>query len=322
MKTLIIGPLPPPLGGVSVYVSRLRRKLTAEGHTVDTVDVGHPDRFGRFIHLLSLQPSSYDVIELNVLSTGILSALLARNLAGKCRLTIHSGQDLENWGPVKSAVVELFLRRCGELVFVGPHLRELFDKQGFSLPDTTTIHPAFLPPSLEDETTIRQSYSNDVRDFIEQRRPLIVANAFRLVFHEGIDLYGLDMCVELIARLQIEFPNVGLLFALAEIGERGHYRKIREMIAKRKLGNNICFMTGQKELWPIFRQADLLVRPTCVDGYGISIAEALYFGCPAVASDVCVRPEGTVVFARGNMDDFQHKCEDILSRGKIAHNLR
>ena len=77
-------------------------------------------------------------------------------------------------------------------------------------------------------------------------------------------------------------------------------------------------MTGERELWPLFRKADLMVRPTCTDGYGISIAEALYFDCPAVASDVCVRPEGTLLFNNRDMDDFYEKASDILSQKDFA----
>ena len=62
------------------------------------------------------------------------------------------------------------------------------------------------------------------------------------------------------------------------------------------------------------KKADLMIRPTCTDGYGISIAEALFFDCPAIASDVCPRPEGAVLFKNRDMDDFEQKTRELLER--------
>ena len=59
-----------------------------------------------------------------------------------------------------------------------------------------------------------------------------------------------------------------------------------------------------------------MVRPTCTDGFGVSIQEAITFGCPAVASDVCQRPTGTVVFKNRDMEDFERKVRSILSAKK------
>ena len=45
------------------------------------------------------------------------------------------------------------------------------------------------------------------------------------------------------------------------------------------LEENFYFLTGQKELWPIFKKASLMIRPTNTDGDALSIREALYFLC-------------------------------------------
>lgn len=82
---------------------------------------------------------------------------------------------------------------------------------------------------------------------------------------------------------------------------------MKELISNLGIESNFYFLTGQKELWPLFKQSDLMIRPTYSDCYGISIAESLYFDSPAIASAVCDRPEGTVLFKNRDTDDLYKK---------------
>src|SRR4029453_3860786 len=126
--------------------------------------------------------------------------------------------------------------------------------------------------------------------------PLIVANAFKLILQQGVDLYGVDMCLELYRHLLKEYPNLGFVFALAEIGEKEYFESIGRRISQLGLESNFRFLTGQKEFWPFLKKANLMVRPTITDGYALSVAEAVYFKCAVVASDVAVRPQGVILF--------------------------
>ena len=121
------------------------------------------------------------------------------------------------------------------------------------------------------------------------------------------------MCIELTAKLKNIYPNLGFIFALANEKVNMEYiDKMHLRIKELNLEENFYFLTGQKELWPIFKKASLMIRPTNTDGYGVSIAEALYFGCPAIASDVCDRPEGTILFKNRNLDDLYDKTKRVL----------
>ena len=176
------------------------------------------------------------------------------------------------------------------------------------------VKHAFLPPPLEEESKIITTYDEELINFIQTKKPLIVANAYALDFHNNEDLYGLDMCIELIKLLKKDFPSVGFLFALANEKINNYYfEKMKNKVKKLNLQENFYFIIGQKELWPLFKKVDLMIRPTCVDAYGISIAEALYFSCPAIASDVCIRPKGTILFKNRNLADLYEKCKQVLN---------
>jgi len=323
MRILIIGPVPPPYGGISVWVYRLSRKLSNEGHRVKLLDYGRLSRLGRLFALIRILFSRFDRIDVNCSSTGIALLFSVTGLAKKTRFTAH-GEGIRGWSSRKRSIMGRFLHKCDKVMLVGKHLRTLYNEYLDEPLENIEISSAFIPPPPEDEKRIVESYSDTILKFTDSRQPLIIANAYRLEFQDDTDLYGLDMCIDLAARLKPDYPNIGLLFALPEIGDYQYFDGMKKRIANLGLSDHFIFLTDQRELWPLFKRADLMVRPTCVDGYGISIAEALHFGCPAVASDVCARTRGTIVFRNRDMDDFEKKCRAALKAqsGKRAKILQ
>jgi len=315
MRILLIGPLPPPLGGVSVYLSRHKRLLERDGHDVYVLDPTKMSRAAYYARLLLVPFGRYDLIADHVQSIYVVLILFVTGMAGRTEVVDSNWRQLENWAGWKTRLYGAFLRRCKGLVLAGAHLASYYREHGVTPPEGKVrgLVP-FIPPPLEDEEAILATYPAEAMDFAAGRRPLIIANAFRLGLYRGVDLYGLDMCVELAAALKDRYPNVGLIFALAEVGDVAYFEKIKSRIERLGIEDNFYFLTGQRELWPLFRRADLMVRPTCSDAYGVSVAEALHLGCPAVASDVCQRTPGTLTFASRDAQDFLKKCRLALDK--------
>lgn len=314
MKYYLIGPYPPPLGGVSVYVYRFSKLLKSQGHRVIIIDLPKNGRLQKILILLRLALSLESaVFYLNGLHYYVMFMLTLRPFPGYVVFHDHSGRAIEDIHGIKRIILKLFLRRVDECILVGEHLNLYYQQNGYNLPKKTRIQNAFLPPPLEDEAEILSTYDETTQQFIENHKPLIIANAFQIAFYQNVDLYGIDLCVELTAQLKKNHPKIGFLFALAEIGDQEYFRKLNHRIEALGIRNNFHFLTGQKQLWPLFRRANLMIRPTYVDGYGISVTEALHFGCPAVASDVCKRAEGTVLFKNRNMEDLLNKAERSLN---------
>ncbi len=314
MKYCLIGPYPPPLGGVSVYVYRFSKLLRSQGHKVVIVDLSEYSRLQKVMTLmrLALGPEMA-VFYLNGLHFHVMLALVLRPFPGYVVFHDHSGRAIEDVYGIKRVILKLFLRRADECILVGEHLSRYYQEKSYKLPKKTRVQNAFLPPPLEDEPEIWSTYDETTRRFIENHNPLVIANAFQITFFQNVDLYGIDMCVELTAQLKKKHAKIGFLFALAEIGDQGYFRKLNQRIDDLDIRDNFHFLTGQKELWPLFKRANLMIRPTYVDGYGISVSEALHFGCSAVASDVCKRAEGTVLFKNRDSEDLLDKTERILN---------
>jgi len=169
-------------------------------------------------------------------------------------------------------------------------------------PEKVSVVPPYLPPVIKEEDVAAVPPS--VWTFIAAHRPVIPANAFAIIRDKGVDLYGIDMCVELCAALKKLYPAVGLVFFLPDVRDYEYFHELERRIAEKGIGGNFLFQTTPCQLYPVIMKSDIFVRPTAVDSYGISVAEAIHFKVPAVASDVCLRPEGAVLYKSRDAADF------------------
>jgi glycosyltransferase involved in cell wall biosynthesis len=62
----------------------------------------------------------------------------------------------------------------------------------------------------------------------------------------------------------------------------------------------------------IIKNASLLVRANTADTYGMVVGDAIQLGTPSIASDVCPRHPGTILFKNGNSDDLSIKIKDTI----------
>lgn len=67
------------------------------------------------------------------------------------------------------------------------------------------------------------------------------------------------------------------------------------------------------EFLRILAAADVYLRPSTIDSFGLAVADAIALGVPAVASDVCGRCRGAVVFPAGDYDAFEQAVERVVS---------
>ena len=319
MRHELIGSYPPPLGGVSVFLYRRRRQLADRGEPVVVLDYGKLGRWRRAVALARLlldpRPRAFDLNEFNF---SVMAMLMLRPFPGAVTFRDHAFRLLGGLRGARRLVFRAFLRRTDRVVLVNEALRAYYASHGYALPEATAVEPAFLPPPLDEEAGVRATYDEETLHFTEMRRPLLIANAFRITFHEGVDLYGIDLCIALVDEIRQEHPGVGLLVALAEVGDPAYLAKLQSEISHRGLDAHVHFMTGQRELWPLLKAATVLLRPTNTDGDAISIREALYFGRPVVASDVVPRPVGTVVFKSRDLASFIAATRRVLAASSGA----
>lgn len=317
-KILIVGPYPPQLGGISVFIYRLHKLMLNQGYQVTVFNTALSYRFFgmkflAFIMLVVKQKHTVIHIHNFDFKRVIILFLLRPIKKYKIYFTDHNPFLFDNRNLLTTSFIRFYLFKLDKLIVVNDHVLSNYRAHKAKLPKDCIIENAFLPPPVEDKEKILNSYPLELFTFLTNHSPIIIANAYQLKKVDGVDLYGLDMCLELVRKLNQDYSNVGLVFCIAD--EKTNSQMLTDavkFINDTGISRNVFFLTGQKEIWPLYEKAHLFVRPTYRDGYGISIDEALHFNCPAIASDVCKRNPNTLIFKNRNISELYAQCNLIF----------
>ena len=312
---LQVGPYPEPIGGISIYIKRMKELMDLSGIDNEVWDVSGVKKEGkgvvqtrlRFVPLKILFRRDIMLVHYNIpgishkLYIGLFNKLFFRRR--KKILTIHG----DSINLLKTSLIVRALNSFDVIICVKSGDKKYLCEKGVKKPIYEI--PAFIFPSEEDENTTFPSY---ILDFINSKSFIICANASSIQFYEEEDLYGIDMSIELIERVKKDYKNVGLIFLMPQINNAEYFNELKNMVVNKKLEDSFLFVNEKMDLYPIIKRSHLFIRPTNIDGYGVSVAEAIYANVPAIASDVCGRPEGTILFKSRDMDDLYKKTSEVI----------
>jgi glycosyltransferase involved in cell wall biosynthesis len=328
LKIGLIGSCTPPYTGVTVHVHRLMKKLdefNIDWVLYDILGVQRKNKENRVVCINhpKLWMIKYFFLTKNEIIhnhtedwRGQVIVGLMGLLGKKTIATLHSQVLIDSWRDynfIKRKVIKIALKSTTSLIVVNSNIKEFCLSIGID-PNKIFLIPAFIPPEVEEEEI--NEIPKNIWDFLDTHYPTLSANAFKIIFFKGEDVYGIDLCIELCYKLKQNWNNVGLIFFLPEFlwgkGERQHFSYLQKRIIDLNLQNNFLFVTQSYAFHPILQKSSVFIRPTNTDGDAISIREALYFGVPSVASNVVTRPDGTILFINRDIDDFALKVKDLL----------
>jgi glycosyltransferase involved in cell wall biosynthesis len=212
------------------------------------------------------------------------------------------------------------LRYGDHFIVVGPHIRDKLLRWG-ALQEKISIIPAFIPPPDDElDSTQLPGFFHEIR---KKHKFLITANAFRISFHNGVDLYGIDLSIELMKRFRKSgFSDIGFVYVIPDVGDYAYYEQMLKLVREYQLEECFHFYTQSVPYAAVIKLCDLFIRPTSTDGYSISLAEAVSLKVPAIASDVCLRPEGTILFqSRDSNALYERVCEVISNHSHYVDLL-
>jgi len=333
-KIIILGPYPPPLGGVSVHIARVQKKFQKQGNEVIIFDTTTELRYKSLVryiyklvsfitkykpdyiyfHTLYLDKSIYEMFALT---------WLQKKLKFNLVLVEHDCRHIYKRFRIFKWLLNKCMQRVQHLIVIGSKTECSYQDNAIFIPKNYSVEAAFLPPETTKEVKLLESYPAELFYFIEQHQIIIGMNAFQCVLIDGKDLYGLKMTIELIGHLKNENLSVGLVLVISKIGDEIYFNKLQEHIEFHGIRNNVFILGGDTLLWPLFKLMNLFVRPTFSDGESVSVQEALYFNIPVVASDVCIRPKKVVLFESGNQKSFNENVKKVLyvNINQFSHNL-
>lgn len=325
MKIVIIGPYPPPFGGISIHIKRMRMYLLKKGEDVciyneiknskNTPDNIYPTgSFKKFIFKIPFIKG--DVFHFHSIDIRVRMIIGIYKLFNKkIMLTIHGeslNQQLENSNLITKKILLKSLKSIDKIVCVNKNIQNRLINLGINKESLICI-PAFITPieDVNDEKNISQ----EIWDFIKNSEFLICANGcIRLENNE--DIYGIDMLIELISK--IKDCSVKLIIALLgvknqSLEEKECYKGLKSKIESLRLKDRIIiYETEHTEFYPILKMSKLFIRPTNQDGDAISVRESIHLNIPAIASDAAYRPKGTILFKKRDIDDLYKKTMYVV----------
>ena len=316
MKILLIGPQPPPHGGISVHVAGIERRLTNAGvrcQVLDTTKISNRLRFAITLASFALRGWT---LHLHTNGHNRNSWILAwlSGIAGRIgrgsELTLHSGmapQYVSSATRAHRAFLAITCRLHRRIICVAPEIAAAVATLGVSGVSEPRIEvtPAFIGSEPAPVTLDPQ-----LAAWIEQRQPLLSTALF---FRPE---YGFDLLVDAIVRLRERHPHVGCVV----MGSGEDFEKARERVAHAELENHILLAgdVDHDTCLALMSASDVFVRPTLEDGDSISVREALALKVPVVASRVGTRPDGAILFHPGDVEDLLSKLECALAQRRQA----
>lgn len=327
IKIALLGSYPPPYGGVSVHIQRLKKKL--EEINIKTIVYDFFDReIKKDNNVITVKKpirwiikyfftAKENIIHSHFSEWRIRSIIAIMSFINKKTIiTIHGDSlkqslDTTNW--IKKKIIKFSLKHTSYIIATNEDIKQLCLNMEVK-PTRISVVPAFIPPSIiEDEIN---DIPTEIWTFINTHSPIISANAFEIRFNKNEDLYGIDMCIDLCINLMKEYPTIGLIFFLPNIGDYNYYNKLKNIIIKSGIKNNFLFVNKEYQFYPILINSNVFIRPTNTDGDSISIREALYFNIPVVASDCVERPKSTILFRNRDTKDFILRVNHVLNNIK------
>ncbi len=93
---------------------------------------------------------------------------------------------------------------------------------------------------------------------------------------------GMDLTVEAAAILRDTLPHFDFVWVL--VGDGSQADAIRRLIEEKGLTERVKMAGYQSNPYPYFAACDVYVQPSRLECFGITIAEALYFGKPVIST--------------------------------------
>lgn len=297
-RLLLLGALPPPIGGVATHVARLAQAAAKEGWDVIVADVNAAARCDRpfarviplrqlvspFRLLKSMMKTDVTHIHLSGANQPYIEAfliLLASCFKGQLVLTLHGGGMVTRASRLSKhqrRALAFALSRVDNLIVVGPQMIG-----GLALIDPPLAHRAqimnaylplqdpIVPPSDKDPITVVSSGG-------------------------WSKTYGFDVLARALSSIPATDRRLRLRLFWYDVGGQTlqFEEDVRALLTQ--VGHEVEILPATIDSGAAYAGADIYVRATRTDGDSISVREALDAGLLVIASDAVPRPEGTLTF--------------------------
>jgi len=295
----ICGPYPPPFGGISVHIYRIEKLLIK--YQIPYIIYDHyfsrkehvvPTNKSPFWYLKFLFKNKHKVVHFHQFFKFhfIYYFLFSYFNRSQIIVTIHSERLLHYPKSIKKFFF-FFLKHTRNLTLISVSKALTNELQAQKI--QAIYLPAYVPP--QPENPVKLNFNDDKIHFL--------FSVSRVTKESSETLYDIPLIFEFLKQHKDKFH---MTFMLNKTSSDLLY--LNNLIEQYGLQKHIDLIYD-RQLIDYLPNFAFLVRTNNSDGYGVSLQEAMDMGVPAIGSDTCMRPKGTILFKTGDLKDLTQKIE-------------
>ncbi|MCX8049622.1 MAG: glycosyltransferase family 4 protein [Methylohalobius sp.] len=312
MRVIVVGPVPPPFGGMANQTLQLYEKLASQGIEVELVPTNRPywpawvgyikgvrAVFRLLPYLLKLWRTARRGGVFHVMANSGWSwhlfaapAVWIAFLRGRKVVLNYRGGEAERFFAQSFFWVKPTLARCAEVVVPSEFLKEIFSRYGVR----TEVIPN--PVDLKRFAPGEKTYAEG---------PTII------VCRHLEAIYGIDVALVAFAKVLVRCPRARLLIA----GTGPERARLGSLAKELGIADHVTF-TGQlthDQMRALYATADLMLNPSRIDNAPNVLLEAMASGVPIVSTNAggipCLVKHGTTALLVP-VDDADAMAEAVL----------
>ncbi len=320
----LVGPLPPPYGGMANQTQQLAGLLSGEGVTVTLVRTNADYRpqlvagmpviraiARMFPYLVALWKTAGRCDVLHVMANSGWSwylfatpAIWIARLRKKPVIVNYRGGEAESFFSEATRFAHMTLRKASKLIVPSGFLRAVFFGFGAQ---------AEIVPNIVD-----LAHFNNPAPHRPIRRHFLVARNLE-------PIYDNETAIRAFAKVHREFPDATLTIAGS-----GPLAAALKLLAEHEgVGSAVVFAgrLDREKMANAYRKADVAINPSLVDNMPNSVLEALGSGVPVISTNVggvpfVVRHEQTALLVpAGRVEDMAKAMRRLMTDATLCENL-
>lgn len=293
-KILIIGKIPPPIGGVTIHTSRLLDYMEQE-NIKHTFYNNH--EFNIFTFIAAIWKAKKAHIHISNPLFLFFFAIMCKLLNTYSIITIH--HNMGSYGTTLSFFESLSIKLSNKVIV----LNNTSYSKAIKFNPQTDLMSAFIPPIKEE--VLEESINNKIEKVKRHSKKIFCTNAYSLTYDKnGNEIYGITELVDY-------FNDKDHIFLFIS-DPKGIYNDYF-FEKKVKINKNIKFIVGAHPFIEVIKATDCFIRNTTTDGDSLSVKEALYFEKKVIATNCVSRPEGVITYGYNTDKTLNDAINSILN---------
>ena len=283
----LVGPLPPPYGGMANQTQQLIKLLREEGILVELIQVNRAYRphwvgrikvlravFRLLPYLINLWQSANKVQVFHIMANSGWSwhlftapAIWIARIKKKPVIVNYRGGEADAFFEKDFSWVKPSLCQVNAIIVPSGFLKEVFSRRGF---------PSSIVPNIIDLSRFSAGKNSKIKSKIDSPN-ILVARNLEPIYDNATALRAFSIVIKQLPTSRLTITGSG--------PER---QTLENLAAELELENAVNF-TGRvnnNEMATLYQNSDVMVNPSLVDNMPNSVLEALASGVPVVSTNV------------------------------------